>query len=138
MPRVGRKAAMVLRFEGEVTMVLWFKCEVAVVLRVNRRLVDGGWVALHFFHFSMITYNTHQLTYNTDQLTKINTKLRDNLHNWTFIMHSFPRCKSFLQGFRGVNCSFQGVNYSLILYKAQAAIFTDKTVGDVRTCLACL
>ena len=107
MPRVGHEVAMVLRFVHEVTMVLLFKCEVAMMLQVDRHLVGGGWVALSFFHFSMTTYNT-------DQLTKINTKLHDNIHNWTFITYSFPKCKSFLQGFRGVNCSFKGVNYSLI------------------------
>ena len=71
--------AMVLRFEREVTMVLRFKCEVAVVLRVDCRLVGADWVVLSFFRFSMTTYNTNQLT-------KINAKLPDNIHNWTFIM----------------------------------------------------
>ena len=110
MPRVGREVAMVLRVEREVTEVSRLKCEVAALLRVDRRLVGGGWVAFPFFRFSMTTS-----TYNTEQLTKINTKLRDDIHNWTFITYSFPKCKSFSHGFRGVN-------YSLILYNAQAAI----------------
>ena len=115
---------MVLRVEYEVTVVSRLKCEVAAELRVDRCLVGGGWVAFPFFRFSMTTYNT-------DQLTKINTKLRDDIHNWTFITYSFPKCKSFLHGFRGIN-------YSLILYNAQAAIFMDETIGDVRIYLACL
>ena len=131
LPRVSRKVAMVLQFEREVTVVSWFKCEVAAVLRVNHCLVGSGWVVLPFFRFGMTTYNT-------DQLIKINTKLCDKIHYSTFITYSFPRCKSFSQGFRGVNCSFWGVNYSLILYKTQAAIFTEDTIGDVKTCLACL
>ena len=114
---------MVLRVGREVTVVSRLKCEVVAVLRVDHRLVGSGWVAFPFFRFSMTTYNT-------DQLTKINTKLRDYIHNWTFITYSFPKCKSFSQGFRGVN-------YSLILYNAQAAIFTDETIGDVRIYLAC-
>ena len=82
MPRVGREVAMVLRVEREVTVVSRLKCEVAAVLRIDRRLVDGGWVAFPFFCFGMTTYNT-------DQLIKINTKLCDDIHNWTFIMYSF-------------------------------------------------
>ena len=124
MPRLGREVAMVLWVECEVTVVSRLKCEVAAALRVDHHLVGGSWVALPFFRFGMTTYNT-------DQLTKINTKLHDDIHNWTFITYSFPRCKLFLQGFRGVN-------YSLILYNAQAAIFTDETIGDVRICLACV
>ena len=115
---------MVLRVEREVTVVSRMKCEVASVLRVDYRLVGGGWVAFPFFRFSMTTYNT-------DELTKINTKLHDDIHNWTFITYSFPKCKSFSHGFRGVN-------YSLILYNAQATIFMDETIGDVRIYLACL
>ena len=62
MPRVGRKVAMVLPVEREVTVVSRLKCEVAAVLRVDRHLVGGGWVAFPFFRFGMTTYNTDQLT----------------------------------------------------------------------------
>ena len=82
MPRVGREVAMVLWVEREVTVVSRLKCEVAAVLRVDRRLVGIGWVALPFFCFGMTTYNT-------DQVTKINTKLRNHIYNWTFMTYSF-------------------------------------------------
>ena len=95
LPQPCHEVAMALPFEP---VVLRFKRKVAAVLWVDWHLVGGGWVVLPFFHFSMTTYSTGQLTKLTQSYVTTYTY-------WTIIMYSFPRCKSFSQGFQGVNCS---------------------------------